>query len=190
MHEVNLLAVLVAGIVPMIIGALWYGPLFGKRWLELMETTEEEVREGFNPLKTHGLGFLLSLVTAYVLAQLLAEYAGGAMVGVHVGADGADRIRAPGHAPVGRLRGTQGGARVAEHPVQWRRAGGAGGGGRFLAIGVSPPHPGTAVGWRQGEGRRPQRRNGLLLFVPWTIRAHESCRLASRLAITCPVSRS
>ena len=85
MHEVNLLAVLVAGIVPMIIGALWYGPLFGKRWMELMETTDEEVREGFNPLKTHGLGFLLSLVTAYVLAQLLAEYAGGAMVGVHVG---------------------------------------------------------------------------------------------------------
>ena len=85
MHEVNLLAVLVAGIVPMIIGALWYGPLFGKRWMALMETTEEELREGFNPLKTHGLGFLLSLVTAYVLAQLLAEYAGGAMVGVHVG---------------------------------------------------------------------------------------------------------
>ncbi len=85
MHEVNLLAVLVAGIVPMIIGALWYGPLFGKRWMALMETTEEELREGFNPLKTHGLGFLLSLVTAFVLAQLLAEYAGGARVGVHVG---------------------------------------------------------------------------------------------------------
>ncbi len=85
MHDVNLLAVLVAGIVPMIIGALWYGPLFGKRWMALMETTEEELREGFNPLKTHGLGFLLSLVTAFVLAQLLAEYAGGAMVGVHVG---------------------------------------------------------------------------------------------------------
>ena len=85
MHEVNLLAVLVAGIVPMIIGAIWYGPLFGKRWMALMETTEEKLREGFNPLRTHGLGFLLSLVTAFVLAQLLAEYAGGAMVGVHVG---------------------------------------------------------------------------------------------------------
>ncbi len=84
MHEVNLLAVLVAGIVPMIIGALWYGPLFGKRWMALMEATGEELREGFNPLKTHGVGFVLSLLTAYVLAQLLAEYAGGAMVGVHV----------------------------------------------------------------------------------------------------------
>jgi mannitol-specific phosphotransferase system IIBC component len=85
MHDVNLLAVLVAGIVPMIIGALWYGPLFGKRWMELMETTEEELREGFNPVKTHGVSFVLSLITAYVLAQLVAEYAGGAMIGVHVG---------------------------------------------------------------------------------------------------------
>ena len=32
MHDVNLIAVLVAGIVPMIVGMLWYGPLFGKRW--------------------------------------------------------------------------------------------------------------------------------------------------------------
>ena len=51
MYEVNLLAVLVAGIVPMIVGFLWYGPLFSKRWLALMETTEEEIRKNFNPLE-------------------------------------------------------------------------------------------------------------------------------------------
>ena len=72
MHEVNYLAVLVAGIVPMIIGALWYGPLFGKRWLVLMETTAEEIQEGFNPLKTYGVSFLLALITAFILAQLFA----------------------------------------------------------------------------------------------------------------------
>ena len=89
MHDVNLLAVLVAGIVPMIIGALWYGPLFGKRWLAMMEMTAEEVQEGFNPVKTYGVSFLLALVTAYVIAQLVAELGpeggGSAMVGVHVG---------------------------------------------------------------------------------------------------------
>ncbi|MCY3704361.1 MAG: DUF1761 domain-containing protein [Gammaproteobacteria bacterium] len=95
MHDVNLLAVLVAGIVPMIVGMLWYGPLFGKRWLALMETTPEEIQEGFNPLKTYGMSFLLSLVTAFILAQLIADIAPGdvsslgggasAMVGVHVG---------------------------------------------------------------------------------------------------------
>ena len=87
MHDVNLLAVLVAGIVPMIIGALWYGPVFGKRWMTLMETTPEEIQEGFNPLRTYGASFVLALVTAFVLAQLIAEVApsgGSAMVGVHV----------------------------------------------------------------------------------------------------------
>ena len=72
MHDVNLLAVLVAGIVPMIVGMLWYGPLFGKRWLALMETTPEEIREGFNPLRTYGISFLLSLVTAFIMAQFIA----------------------------------------------------------------------------------------------------------------------
>ena len=95
MHEVNLYAVLVAGIIPMVIGSLWYGPLFGKRWLAMMEMTVEEVQEGFNPVKTYGVSVLLSLLTAYVMAQLIAEVApvdvsslegggGSAMVGVHV----------------------------------------------------------------------------------------------------------
>lgn len=96
MHDVNLLAVLVAGIVPMMVGMVWYGPLFGKRWMALMETTPEEIREGFNPLRTYGISFLLSLVTAFILAQLIADIApgavssmdgggGSAMVGVHLG---------------------------------------------------------------------------------------------------------
>ena len=96
MHDVNLPAVLVAGLIPLIVGALWYGPLFGKRWLAMMEMSAEEIQEGFNPVKTHGVGLLLSLLTAYILAQLIAGIApadlssmegggGSAMVGVHVG---------------------------------------------------------------------------------------------------------
>ena len=52
--DLNYLAIIVAAIVPLFVGALWYGPLFGKRWLALMETTEEEIAKGFNPLKTYG----------------------------------------------------------------------------------------------------------------------------------------
>lgn len=97
MHEVNYLAVLVAGVVPMIVGAVWYGPLFGNRWLGYMETTEEEIRKDFNPLKTYGVSFLLALVTAFILAQLLAGMGGlqgvstlqgsgeRAMAGIHLG---------------------------------------------------------------------------------------------------------
>ncbi len=83
MHEVQFLPVLVAGFVPMVVGMLWYGPLFGKKWLELVEKTEEEIRRDFNPLKTHGVSFLLALLTAFILQQLLAG-ADGALAGVHL----------------------------------------------------------------------------------------------------------
>lgn len=96
MHEVNYLAVLIAGIVPMVVGAIWYGPLFGKRWLGTMETTEEEIRKDFNPLKTYGASFVLALLTAFILAQLIARMGdpmdvsslpgsgGDSMVGLHL----------------------------------------------------------------------------------------------------------
>ena len=80
MQYFNYLAVLAAGIFPMIVGALWYGPLFGKRWLALMETTAEEIQEGFNPLQTYGGSFLLALITAFILAQLFAGLGDAARV--------------------------------------------------------------------------------------------------------------
>ncbi len=82
MFDGNYLAVVVAGFVPMIVGALWYGPLFGKRWLDLMGTTQEEIAKDFNPLKTYGVSFLLALATAFGLAVLL-EGRSGALSGVH-----------------------------------------------------------------------------------------------------------
>ena len=86
MHDVNWLAVLVAGLVPMVVGYLWYGLVFGKQWLALMETTAEEIQANYNPLKTHGPSFIMALITAYILAQLLADMggSGSAMAGVHV----------------------------------------------------------------------------------------------------------
>ncbi len=45
----NILAVIVAALLPMIVGSLWYGPILGKRWMELMELTEEEIKANFNP---------------------------------------------------------------------------------------------------------------------------------------------
>lgn len=74
--DLNYLAILVAGIVPMIVGAVWYGPLFGKRWLALMETTEEAIAEGFNPLKTYGVSFLFAIASAFGLAILLDGFSG------------------------------------------------------------------------------------------------------------------
>ncbi len=69
-----LLAVLIAGLVPMVVGAFWYGPLFGKKWLEMMGKTEDEIKENFNPLKAYGISFIMALIMGYVLAHVLQAW--------------------------------------------------------------------------------------------------------------------
>lgn len=74
--ELNYLAILVAGIANMVVGFLWYSPfLFGNIWTKLSgftkEAMEEAKKKGMG--KTYALSFLLSLVTAYVLAHFV-EY--------------------------------------------------------------------------------------------------------------------
>jgi Protein of unknown function (DUF1761) len=74
MEQLNLVAVLVAGLMPMVVGFFWYGPLFGKKWMAYMGTTEEQIKENMNPLKSFGVTTLMSILTAYVLAHSLAAF--------------------------------------------------------------------------------------------------------------------
>mgnify|MGYP002630416251 FL=1 len=71
---INYLAVFVAGLIPMIVGSIWYGPLFGKKWMELEGKTEEELRAKFNPLKSYGVTFVFALLMAYVLLHVLNAF--------------------------------------------------------------------------------------------------------------------
>ena len=70
----NIWAVLVAAVIPMVVGALWYGPLFGKKWLQMVEQTEEEIRATFNPTKSYGVTYLMAVLMAFVLAHILQAY--------------------------------------------------------------------------------------------------------------------
>lgn len=74
MMEPNLLAVLVAGLVPMAVGFFWYGPIFGKKWMAFVGKTEEEIAAEMNPLKTYGVTVLMSILTAYVFAHVLLAF--------------------------------------------------------------------------------------------------------------------
>lgn len=71
---INELAVLVAAIVSMIVGALWYGPLLGKQWIALSQFTPQQMDEAKKKgmAKSYALMFVGSLVMAYVLAHALA----------------------------------------------------------------------------------------------------------------------
>ncbi|GLR17624.1 DUF1761 domain-containing protein [Portibacter lacus] len=66
MPEFNILAILVAAIVPNIIGALYYGPLFGKTWLESFGMTAEDMK-GRNEALIYGGALLCSFVIAFFL---------------------------------------------------------------------------------------------------------------------------
>ena len=77
--DINYLAVLVCSVVPMLIGFIWYGPLFGKAWMAAVGKTEEEIKKDFNPAKTYGLTVVTNFVVAYVLARIMG-YAGASTI--------------------------------------------------------------------------------------------------------------
>ncbi|NNF03057.1 MAG: DUF1761 domain-containing protein [Rhodothermales bacterium] len=90
MPNPNLLAVLVAAFIPMVVGSLWYGPLFGKQWMRMVDKTEEELKEGFNPMKSYGVTFVMALLMAYVLAHILIAWEDAyGLVGLWAGIQGA-----------------------------------------------------------------------------------------------------
>jgi hypothetical protein len=70
--EINLLAVLVAAIASFAIGALWYGPVFGRVWMGMMGFTHDSIRSmPMTPAKAMTIGAIVQLVTAYVLAHFV-----------------------------------------------------------------------------------------------------------------------
>lgn len=83
---VNYWAVLVAGAVFFVLGALWYAkPVFGAAWMAGIGKTEEQVKADFSPMKLVW-AFIGSFVSAYGIARVLSWTSGvGAMSGVMVG---------------------------------------------------------------------------------------------------------
>jgi hypothetical protein len=88
---INLWSVLVAAIATMVVGFLWYSPLlFARPWMVLMgydpedKAKLEEMRKGAG--KMYGFSFLASLVSAGVLAKIIAiTTVNSALYGMKVG---------------------------------------------------------------------------------------------------------
>jgi hypothetical protein len=70
MPSVNLLGVLVAAVASMVVGFLWYGPLFGKTWMKL--SGMKEMGDKSQAMRNYGLTFVGSLIMAYVLGAFLS----------------------------------------------------------------------------------------------------------------------
>jgi hypothetical protein len=73
MPTISWLSVLVATVLSFGLGALWYGPLFGKAWMEEHGTTAEELMDGFNPGRTYCATFVLAGLSALLFGVFIGE---------------------------------------------------------------------------------------------------------------------
>lgn len=88
---INYLAVLGAGISAVVIGALWYGPLFQKPWMRMAGLTKDGMKSmTLSPLMAMIGGLVIALLMAYVLSYTVTfvqAYTGtnGLLAGAEVG---------------------------------------------------------------------------------------------------------
>lgn len=66
----NIIAILVAALIPMVLGFIWYNPnVFGNAWMRESGMTEEKAKQG-NMFVKLGLSFVFSFLFAFVLNSL------------------------------------------------------------------------------------------------------------------------
>lgn len=69
--HLNWVAVVVAALVPMVLGAVWYAPpVFGNVWMHLIDKKPEDLPQGALP-RAYALMFVAALVLSFVLAHVL-----------------------------------------------------------------------------------------------------------------------
>jgi len=80
--QINYFTFLVAAIVTLVVGFVWYHPkVFGTIWMKENNFTQEELRKG-NMLKIFGFTYLFSVMIAMTLASLTIHQSGAlGMVG-------------------------------------------------------------------------------------------------------------
>jgi hypothetical protein len=67
--KINYAAVVVAAVAYWLLGAVWYGVLFGKPWMELEHMSLDQAKT-MNPVLPYVITFALNLVIAYFLAEI------------------------------------------------------------------------------------------------------------------------
>ena len=69
--SVNYLAVLAAAIAAIVLGFLWYGPLFGKTWMKLMNIDKKKMDEAKK--KGMAMNYIIMIISTLVMSYTLAH---------------------------------------------------------------------------------------------------------------------
>lgn len=72
MGQINLLAVLVAALSSFVVGWLWYGPFFGRKWMNYTGFTEADLKARSMPMPVvMGVNYLATVLAAFAIAMFL-----------------------------------------------------------------------------------------------------------------------
>ena len=72
----NFVIFLVAGIIPMIVGAIYYNPkVMGTAWMSASGVTEEQAQSG-NMLKIFGFAYIFSVFVAFLMYNMTVHQSG------------------------------------------------------------------------------------------------------------------
>ncbi|MEP5569415.1 MAG: DUF1761 domain-containing protein [Halioglobus sp.] len=74
--HLNLTAALTAAVAAFVLGGIWYGPLFGKRWQGYMGLSDEDIASKGHPAVIMGLAFVLTVVQAIILSAIVPQGSG------------------------------------------------------------------------------------------------------------------
>lgn len=90
--QINWLAVPVGGILSLVLGGIWYGPIAGKAWMDEMGMTREEIEASGSPTAAMVKSFIASMVLTIGLAMVFnaanieaGDWLGGAGFGAMMG---------------------------------------------------------------------------------------------------------
>jgi len=85
-YGINVIGVLLGMLAFMVVGFLWYGPIFGKRWMTLNGFTEESMKDVNMPVMM-AKGLTNSLITAIGIAIVFNWVGVSSLMGaVHIAA--------------------------------------------------------------------------------------------------------
>ncbi|WP_421763121.1 DUF1761 domain-containing protein [Ekhidna sp.] len=87
LQNINWLSVAIAAISTFLIGGIWYGPLFGKAWMNAFGYTEEDLKKRSIP-RTFGYSLILAFIASLILEMFIGPEADvffGAMAGFFAG---------------------------------------------------------------------------------------------------------
>lgn len=86
MSSLNWLLILATGLVPLAVGALWYGPLFSKAWMVESGMSEEKM-QGASMVKIFGFSLIFGIMLAVSLTPLVIHQMGVFSVLQNLGVD-------------------------------------------------------------------------------------------------------